>query len=96
MPDDEKAEPGHDQLFSTTPLEKEISGLLTPPRTTEQRLSDNKSASQKALLLLIRHLHCKLPQEDISLNLPLAEYQKLERLIQERPLLEAHVNQKVR
>jgi hypothetical protein len=74
-----------------------FSGLLTPPQTTEQRPSDTEtSASRTALRLLMRHLYFKLPRKDISLKLTLAEYRELERLIEQRPLLRAHVDAKVR
>jgi hypothetical protein len=34
-----------DNVLSTTPPDKEISGLLTPPPTTEQRLNDSEAGA---------------------------------------------------
>jgi hypothetical protein len=85
--------------LSTTPPEQEISGLLTPPRTTKQQQhpKDNSvNAIQTALRLLIRHLYGKLSSKDVFPKLNRAEYRELERLIEQRPLLRAHIDQKVR
>ena len=71
----EKVGLDNDHVLSTTPPKRGISGLLTPPATTEQRPSDNKaSASRTALRLLMRHLYRKLSPKDISLKLTLTEY----------------------
>jgi hypothetical protein len=87
----------HASVLSTTPPDKEISGLLTPPPTTEQPPTDSESSAvQAALRLLLRHEENKLPRRDTSLKLTLAEYRELQRLIEQRPALRAHIDAKVR